>query len=87
MDNNKIKELFLNCSCLSEGLKCEIDSEYKEVNLAYFNIGFIGNKLTWRQKFRFIWQCLKGRPYCDMIILDYKKSRELAIFLMKNTKD
>lgn len=82
-DHNKI--LFILCGCQSEVLVLNYDKEIKLADLAiYENIEAFSMKMSWKQKFRHIWQILiKGTPYNDQIVLDKKQLQTLKEFLIQ----
>ena len=71
-NTNMNKTVFIKCTCHSEGIMIEADSEMDALFLSVWERGYRGdNTLTWKQKLRYIWQILKhGKPYGDQIVLD-----------------
>ena len=66
------KEAFVPCSCGSEGLHVFKFKQDKELYISIWELGYgKDNRLSWKQRIRYIWQILKdGRPYGDQIVLD-----------------
>lgn len=79
------KLLFTVCDCGSELLYIEYDPEIKTAELAIFEVSSsFRNKMTFKQKIRYIWQVLiHNKPFGDQIILSNKSIQELKHFLNK----
>lgn len=70
------------CGCKSEVLVLEYDQEIGLMDLAIYEHGVsIRNKMSWRQKLRYIWQVIKyNRPYNDQIVLEKNQIQNLKEF-------
>ena len=80
MIKNKL-EYFIECQCHAEGLHIEQDDEYNDV---YLSLWYYGHQnLTWRNKLRWIWYIIKGRPYPDSIVVKPELISEI-IDILKN---
>jgi len=80
----KNKTLFIVCDCKNEVLVLEYDHEYDLAELSiYDNLSSCNHKMSFWQKFRYIYQILtKGRPYSDQIILNKEQIKHLSNFLI-----
>jgi hypothetical protein len=81
------KTVFIKCTCHSEGIMIEADSELRDVLfLSIWERGYkYDNSFTWKQKLRYIWQVLKhGKPYGDQIVLDRKSCFTLSKALIEH---
>jgi len=80
MDKNKL-EYFIECQCHSEGLRIEQDDEDKDV---YLSLWYYGHQnLTWKNKLRWIWSIIKGKPYPDSISVKPELISEIINILEK----
>jgi DNA-directed RNA polymerase subunit M/transcription elongation factor TFIIS len=80
MDKNKL-EYFVECQCHSEGLHIEQDDECKDV---YLSLWYYGHQdLTWKNKLRWIWFIIKGKPYPDSIVVRPELISEIISILEK----
>jgi hypothetical protein len=73
------------CGCKSEVLVLEYDKEIGLMDLAIYehSVSF-RNKMSWRQKLRYIWQVIRyNRSYNDQIVLEKKQIKNLYDFLKK----
>jgi len=75
---------FFPCDCASEGLVImnvdtwDLEAEQGPmVSIAFMDITakYAGTKMTWKYRLRYAWQCLRGRPFTDMVTL----SRDTAL--------
>lgn len=71
------------CGCKSEVLVLEYDKEIGLMDLCIYEIGVsYRNKMSWRQKIRYIWQVLiHDTPYRDQIVLDVNQLKKLSKFI------
>lgn len=71
------------CGCKSEVLVLEYDKEIGLMDLAIYDHGAsFRNKMSWRQKLRYIWQVIRyNRPYNDQIVLEKNQIQNLKEFL------
>ena len=78
------KETFIQCSCGSEGLHLYKFKEDNELYLSIWENGYgKDNRLTWKQRFRYIWRIIReGRPYGDQIVLDKEGRSKLILALV-----
>jgi hypothetical protein len=75
------KQITVNCSCNTESLRVEYDEDNQLFDLSIWNHQFTA-PMSFRQRLRFCWQTLKGRPYSDQIILDKESVNELVNFFL-----
>lgn len=69
------KEYFIRCECGAEGLHIEKDPHDGDI---YFSLWFCGYQdFDIRQKLRWIWNIIKGKPYQDLIIVDPSRIQEV----------
>ena len=71
------------CGCKNEVLVLEYDQEIGLMDLAIYEHGVsIRNRMSWRQKLRYIWQVMRyNRPYNDQIVLEKNQIQNLKEFL------
>ena len=81
--NSIFRSVFIKCDCDSEMLVVRYDGELDMIDLCmYENQRAFKNKMTWLQRFRYIYQVLRyGHPYTDQIILKRQQIEELSGFL------
>ncbi len=83
----KYWEKFYECACNSEGIMISYeheDDEFKQLDMAFFNNGFNGKQLGFKERLRWAWHILrKGLPWIDCVILDKKTAKELGKDLLK----
>lgn len=83
----KMKQLFVHCSCYSEGLEVSQFDDEKEVQISIWALKRSTNTLPWRERFRWVWHILKsGDPHSDMIILSQEDAIKVKNFLEEVTK-
>ena len=70
-----MKGKFFKCECGSEGLWVEYDG-YGSTELALFH--YSPQDRSWRNRLRLAWQCLKGKPYTDMVLLNDQSLADLV---------
>jgi hypothetical protein len=70
-----MKGKFFRCDCGSEGLWVEYDS-YGSTEFALFHSN--PQNRSWRNRIRLAWQCLKGKPYTDMVLLNDQSIADLV---------
>ena len=67
------------CDCGTEGMVIMDldmqDAEYKQgptVSIGFWehHAKYQDTRMSWKDRFRFAWACLKGRPYMDMVMLN-----------------
>lgn len=80
---NDFRTVFIRCDCDSEVLVMRYDSEIDMIDISLFeNHLSFRNKMTWFQKFKYIYQVIiNGHPYTDQIILSRKNIEEMKDFL------
>lgn len=78
--NDNVK--FIKCACHGDGMLLEYDTdEFLEISMWKYGTND-DNRMSWRQRLRFIFKFLKtGNPYCDQVMLDLEKQKELADWL------
>lgn len=77
-------EYFIECECHAEGLHIEQDDESNDV---YLSLWYFGHQnLTWRNKLRWVWNIIKGRPDPDSIVVRQDLVSEIISVLEKMRK-
>lgn len=77
-----MEELYIKCSCHSEGLYLSYDREEKLYYLSMFILGYRSKKLSMIEKIRWCWYIIKnGKPYTDQLVLDKNATKEMADFI------
>ncbi len=72
---NRGKEYWIKCECGSEGLHIEKDACDGDV---YFSLWYYGcQNLGWKEKLKWIWYILKGKPYHDTIVVSPERIPEI----------
>lgn len=78
-------EKFFSCDCHGEGILVGVDEKNKEVDMAFFSHGEINPKPSLWERFKYaLYHIRTGKKYQDQVVLDYKKTKELRDFLIKN---
>ena len=82
---------FIECDCGAEGIMLSsedcLTGNKKEdaqrmIYLAFFQNGWNGKELCWKDKIRWCWQILtKGIPYGDTVVLTVNNAVLLKIYL------
>jgi hypothetical protein len=77
------KEVFIPCSCGSEGLHLYKFKNDDELYLSIWEMGYgKDNRLNWKSRFRYVWRIIReGRPYGDQIVLD-REGRSNLIYAL-----
>lgn len=71
---------FFKCECGSEGLWIEHDCGFgTEISLFKTD----PQNRSFKNRLLLAWECLKGKPYADMIILDNQKIADLVDYLVE----
>ena len=71
---------FFKCECGSEGLWIEHDYGFgTEISLFKTD----PQNRSFKNRLLLAWECLKGKPYADMIILDNQKIADLVDYLVE----
>ena len=83
MDKNK---LFVECDCYTHAIVVDRTDEDGhgdyEYCLAFFERGYDGQGMSFKERLRWCWQILRrGHPWTDSIILDRNKAKRLGEFL------
>jgi len=74
-----MKGQFFKCSCGSEGLWVEYDQSFgTEMALFHNN----PQNRSWCNRIRLAWNCIKGKPYADEIILSDQSLADLVDHLI-----
>jgi hypothetical protein len=80
----KTSSEFFICDCYSEGILVTKYKNEDEFYFSFFKRGYAGNKLSWKDKLRYILQIIKtGIPFEDEVILNKTKIASLVKFLSK----
>lgn len=75
---------FFSCECHGEGIFVKKFAGESELCVSFWKEGFDPTKLTWSARFRLIWAVItKGTPFCDMVILSQKTTKELSSYINK----
>ena len=70
-----MKGKFYKCDCGSEGLWVESDG-YGSTELSLFQHS--PQNRSWSNRIRLAWNCLKGKPYTDMVLLNDQSLADLV---------
>ena len=73
-----MKGKFFKCECGSEGLWVEYD-QYFGTEIALFHRS--PQDRSWRNRISLAWNCIKGKPYADMVLLDDQSLADLVDYL------
>lgn len=92
MIQNKEKSLFLKCDCSTHTFECERVVEYwgdgqpeETFNLTFWSCGRNDQTLSWRERWRWIWNILRtGSPWSDGIIIDNEQAKEIVNYINKH---
>lgn len=76
-------EVFIVCSCQTEGLYIKRHKNEKEVYFSIFSRGINPKRFNLKDKIRYIIQCFKGKPFEDEIILCKKDLLKLKKIIDK----
>jgi len=64
-----VNELFVCCACGADGMNIVLDDDTGDV---FFSLWYHSKyELTWRNKLRWIWNVIKGRPFPDEIVITH----------------
>lgn len=70
---------YAKCSCGSEVLSVEYDSEWEEFSVCIYELPY---KVDWKQKFRYIWRIIRtGVPYGDQLIPSKEEMKKIQSLL------
>jgi len=79
---------YIECSCYSEGVFIQHDSEDKLTYISFYRLGANPVKLNWWNKIRYIWQVVsKGMPFHDQLVLKDSEIKKLQSVLEKIIKN
>lgn len=79
------KEIFLECSCYSEGIKFDYNKEDNTLEISIYQRGLTPRTKSWKEKLRWIWQIItKDTIYGDEIMLEQKNINRLTEFVNQN---
>ncbi len=70
-----MKGKFFKCDCGSEGLWVEHDRHFG-TEIALFHRS--PQDRSWRNRISLAWNCIKGKPYADMVLLDDRSLADLV---------
>ena len=74
-----MKGKFFKCDCSAEGLYVEYDMHYgTKISLYAHN----PESRRWSNRIKLAWNCLKGKPYTDMLILNDQSLADLVDHLV-----
>lgn len=83
-----MEELYIKCSCHSEGIYLSYDKEDKFYYLSMFILGYRSKGLSFKDKVRWCWHILtKGKPYTDQLVLSKDSAREISNFIKSTSID
>lgn len=71
---------FFKCDCGSEGLWIEHDAKFGTEISLFINDPQIR---SFKNRLSLAWECLKGNPYKDMVILDNEKIADMIDYLIE----
>lgn len=72
-----------DCDCHSEGVIMEYEDDLPLAYLGFFNMGFGGRVLAFKDRIRSAFQVLKtGKPYTDMVVLNQEAAKRLGSDLL-----
>ena len=71
---------FFKCECGSEGLWIEHDYGFG-IEISLFKTD--PQNRSFKNRLLLAWECLKGKPYADMVILDNQKIADLVDYLVE----
>lgn len=75
-----MKGQFFICDCAADGIYVEHHPDFG-TEFALFCRD--PHDRSWKNRLRLVWQCLKGEPYADMIILNDEKIADLVDYLVE----
>lgn len=79
------KEIFLECSCYSEGIKFDYNKEENTLEISIYQRGLTPRTRSWKEKLRWIWQIItKDNVYGDEIMLEKNNINRLVEFVNEN---
>jgi len=87
MNTEEIRQQFFTCECYGDAIQT---MKFDDEDLIYFSIWYQGphRKVGWKHKLKYIWRILtNGSPYGDQVILSKQKSKQLANWLLKHSRD
>lgn len=80
-----MSNIFLECSCYSEGVKFDYNKEENTLEISIYQKGLTPRTKSLKEKLRWIWQIItKNTIYGDEVILDQKNINKLAEFVNEN---
>jgi len=74
-----MKPQFYKCDCGMEGLYVEYDG-YGSTQIALFHSN--PQNRSWGNRIKLAWNCLKGKPYADMVLLNDQGIADLVDHLI-----
>lgn len=79
------EQIFLECSCYSEGIKFDYSKEENTLEISIYQRGLTPRTRSWKEKLRWIWQIItKDNVYGDEIILEKNNIDKLTQFVNEN---
>lgn len=79
------KEIFLECSCYSEGIKFDYNKEENTLEISIYQRGLTPRTRSWKEKLRWIWQIItKDNVYGDEVMLEKNNINRLVEFVNEN---
>jgi len=79
------KEIFLECSCYSEGIKFDYNKEENTLEISIYQRGLTPRTRSWKEKLRWIWQIItKDNVYGDEVMLEKNNIHRLVEFVNEN---
>jgi hypothetical protein len=85
--NKEIKD-YIECSCYSEGVFIQYESDEKLTYISFYKLGANPVSLNWWNKLRYICQVIfKGAPFHDQLILKDTEVKKLHSVLGKIIKN
>tara|TARA_B000000557_G_C20811171_1_gene460194 strand:+ start:117 stop:434 length:318 start_codon:yes stop_codon:yes gene_type:complete len=83
----KEEEIFIKCGCTAEGMGIEYDEQSDLFYFSYWSQGFKSGKLSFLQRLRYSWHCLRyGKPFSDELIITKDNASLIVEFICSNQK-
>lgn len=83
-----MKEKFFSCECYSEGLLLSKYDDEDSIIFAVLSLSYNKNHLNLWERIKYCYHVLKnGKIYKDQLILDNDKAKEIAEWLIEETKN
>lgn len=80
MTGENMKTEIINCDCMCHSLHVKVDKDHNCVNLGLWLYGFQDGKLSWKNRFRILFN---GYTDSDLIVLNKKELHKFINVLQK----